>query len=213
MTRSTIALCCLLALTPSCSLLQSKRSVPAAAALDTEAVPAGEASTTNASNGDAIPSLAEWFKTEEPGDPTLYPNGEGPLDAPTPGFEVESGSSMRSVEPTESGRMHLLELYQQAIDEREALEKEVLGIPAALEQTYADLESTQQMLSGEESRTQALETERDGLLAENADLAGRLATAQIRRLEAEKMLLEAKIELARYLEGTGVPAQGEAGRP
>ena len=37
--------------------------------------------------------------------------------------------------------------------------------------------------------------EADSLIAENADLAARLTTAQIRRLEAERMLLEAKLEL------------------
>ena len=38
-----------------------------------------------------------------------------------------------------------------------------------------------------------LETERTRLEAENLELAGRLTTAQVRRLQAEKLLLEHKI--------------------
>ena len=46
------------------------------------------------------------------------------------------------------------------------------------------------------------------LRAENQELAARLTTAQVRRLEAEKLLLQAKIEMQRAREA---PAAGDAG--
>ncbi len=55
----------------------------------------------------------------------------------------------------------------------------------------------------------ALEAERARLQEENFDLAGRLVTAQIRRLESEKILLESKIEWQRLEEKTA----GEKGKP
>jgi hypothetical protein len=48
-----------------------------------------------------------------------------------------------------------------------------------------------------EARAQSLEAERQAQAKLNMDLAGRLTTAQIRRLQAEKLLLETKLQLSR----------------
>ncbi len=147
----------------------------------------------------SMPSLEDWFQKPAPTDPVLYPGGEGVHDAPTPGFSVEGQPGNHDVQPTETGRMHLLELYQGAIDEREALELELAGVQGALDRAYAELDSKNLELEQRAGVQSQLEAERDALQAQNAELAGRLATAQIRRLEAEKMLLEAKIEMAQMV--------------
>ncbi|MCE9593757.1 MAG: hypothetical protein K8S98_06155 [Planctomycetes bacterium] len=91
------------------------------------------------------------------------------------------------------GRLTLLELYQKSCEERDALLQE-------LELVRADLEKTQNALLDAQARVSTLESSStsetqtlDQLRAENLDLAGRLATAHIRRMEAEKALLELKI--------------------
>jgi hypothetical protein len=90
--------------------------------------------------------------------------------------------------------MYILELYQQAIDDKEALEVEVEALTAALDkandiiqQSHERLVEVQGLLEEERSRSERLE-------GEGRELASRLTTAQIRRLEAEKLLLEAKLE-------------------
>ena len=89
--------------------------------------------------------------------------------------------------------MYILELYQKAIDERDALELEVRSVQAELERARAAAAKAESEQSGSAGRIGALEEENRRLLAENVELAARLATAQIRRLQAEKLLLEARI--------------------
>ena len=90
--------------------------------------------------------------------------------------------------------MYILELYQQAIDNKEALEVEVEALTAALDkandiiqQSHNRLTEVQKLL--EDERGKAAQLAKDG-----EELSSRLTTAQIRRLEAEKLLLEAKLE-------------------
>jgi chromosome segregation ATPase len=101
------------------------------------------------------------------------------------------------MQPTETGRMYILELYQQAIDERDALEQDVADLTAALRDTQDRLETRDTELAAGTARAADLDARMEGLLAENQDLAARLATAQIRRLEAEQALLESKLHWLR----------------
>ncbi len=109
------------------------------------------------------------------------------------------GSATHGVQPTESGRLYILELYQQVLDQRDALELEVSSLLTELEKSHTRIglvEGDQETLG---RRVADLERENAELRAENRDLAGRLTTAQIRRLEAEKILLESKIEWQKAL--------------
>ena len=116
------------------------------------------------------------------------------------------GAPTRGVEPTESGRLYILELYQDVLEQRDALELEVSTLLTdfeAAQARIAELESTTMTDGG---RLTLLEQENAELRAENTDLAARLTTAQIRRLEAEKLLLETRIAWTRaQLEGAGSP--------
>ena len=99
----------------------------------------------------------------------------------------------RELAPSEGGRMYILELYQKAIDERDALEIEVRSLQSELERAKQGLLGSDRDLTSLQARIAQLESENKRLLEENLDLAARLTTAQIRRLQCEKILLETRI--------------------
>ena len=93
--------------------------------------------------------------------------------------------------------MYILELYQQAIDEKEALKIEVQALSAALDKANDAIELGATRRAELQKLTEGLRSDVTRLETEGDNLASRLTTAQIRRLEAEKLLLEAKIEWSR----------------
>lgn len=91
-------------------------------------------------------------------------------------------------------RLVLLDLYQQAVQERDGYLIQVEAGNSALERAemrYRDLEQRQLEL---QAAFDQLGVEKSGLEARNLELAGTLTTAQIRRLEAERVWLEAAID-------------------
>ncbi len=128
--------------------------------------------------------------------PPLYAWDGGVVDGAPQGQVVQESAS-RGPEAPPTGRMHIIELYQQVLEERDALAAEVRGLEAALEKTAAELEAERTQRATLETRVAALEEGHRGLLEENRDLGARLTTAQIRRLESEKLLLETRIEMHR----------------
>ena len=128
-----------------------------------------------------------------PGDP-LYAWDGGVVNAPEPGGIAPSADpSARGLEPSLQGRMHILELYQEVLDERDALQDEVDALRASLSAANERTENARSISSVEQARIAELEQERSALIEENRALVGRLTTAQIRRLETEKLLLETQI--------------------
>jgi hypothetical protein len=125
----------------------------------------------------------------------------GPADASQP-----AGPHSRELGDG-SGRMVLLELYQNVIEERDALSLEVSALRAELEKVRSTQKSAEAEALSQVSRVEALEAERAKLAADALEMAGRLTTAQIRRLQAEKLLLEHKLEAQRARVAS---AQGEA---
>lgn len=97
-------------------------------------------------------------------------------------------------------RTFLLELYQETVDAKEALEREVRSLHADVSELRTSLAAREAELQAERGRAEGLEAERQRLSGENAELAARLVTAQIRRLEAERLLLESKVEWLRAQE-------------
>ena len=102
--------------------------------------------------------------------------------------------------PGESGRMYILELYQNVIEERDALSREVASLSASLQAARAQLVRADQEIAELQARATAAEAEQQRLQQETVELAGRLTTAQIRRLQAEKLLLEHKIARQKELQ-------------
>ncbi len=160
--------------------------------------------------GPAPKSERQWNYTQEPpvepsagAEPTAaaQPPAEGALlgwesgvvGSSEPGAVVESSSPSRTIGPAQEGRMHIIELYSQVLDERDALAEEVEQLKTALMKTRTLLERGDTNLAETQSGVLELEQEVERLRLENQELSARLTTAQIRRLEAEKLLLEAKI--------------------
>jgi len=161
-------------------------SDPTRAAM-TQAAPAPDAGAPAPSGTSAAPPRAS--------EPPLYAWDGGVVDGAPQGRVTEEQGEPRGLEP--AGRMHIIELYQQVLDERDALAAEVERLRAALEQTTLSLEAEVKKSGELETRVAALEEAQRGLLSDNQAMAARLVTAQIRRLESEKLLLETRIDVER----------------
>ena len=129
--------------------------------------------------------------------PKLYARDGSVVDAKSPGTVTQTDTLGHDLSPTNGGRMYILELYQKVIDERDGLQLEVKSL-------RTDNERNRLALSESEARADQLQADLDRALAdkqslvdENMELASRLTNAQIRRLEAERMLLESRIRDAR----------------
>lgn len=128
---------------------------------------------------------------------SLYEADRGAVAAQPPGGVERLGAPARELDTSGGGRLYLLEMYQQALDERDALEMEAAGLTSRLEQLQQRVASLEEERAKERERSREFERAVEELRAENQDLAARLVTAQIRRLEAEKMLIEVRIEQER----------------
>lgn len=117
-----------------------------------------------------------------------------PVSAPATENVVRDDDHTHVLAPEPTGRLHIIELYQQVLDERDSLAQEVASLNAMLAKTEALLGSSGGDVSRLESKIVELDDENERLRQENADLSARLTTAQIRRLEAEKLLLETRIQ-------------------
>jgi len=131
---------------------------------------------------------------------------------------VEPAAQRRNqkLENDESSRSTILEWYQAALEERDALQLEVRALNAELTTTREALRVSNGRSAELEARVQALEADNQAQAKSNMDLAGRLTTAQIRRLQAEKLLLETKLQLSRTAAQPAPdpagPAVAESGR-
>ncbi|MBL8858651.1 MAG: hypothetical protein JNL28_09115 [Planctomycetes bacterium] len=139
----------------------------------------------------------------------LYARDGTPIvPGPTGAVRVEA-EPKRELGEGEGSRASLLELYTNAVAEKNAYAEEVMNLKAALE-----VERKQVTMGIDERavlRTEMTKIirERDALLAESLDLAARLTTAQIARLEAQKELLTMQIDI-RMREEAAASVQGSS---
>jgi hypothetical protein len=147
----------------------------------------------------------------EAGEPLLYAR-DGSVVEPAAQDVAESGTAGRRDVGAESGRMYLLELYQQVIDERDSLSREVYALRADLEAQSGALGQSQARVIELEGELRVQQAEVQRLGAEGQDLAARLTTAQIRRLQAERLLLEHKLGLQKEREAQAAAAAAPQGQ-
>jgi hypothetical protein len=149
-----------------------------------------------AANPETVPAETRDWSPKS----TLYAR-DGTVVSPaggTPAEPVQDGSSAlptHDLQRTGNGRMYILELYQNVIEERDALSMEIStlnGVIGSMRQTMTEADRRIAELEG---RIASLETDKQTLVDENLELAGRLTTAQIRRLQAEKILLESQLAI------------------
>lgn len=153
-------------------------------------------------------------KTAPPpgGDAPLYAWDGGVVDGAPQGVTTAQGEP-RGVEPPAPGRTHIVELYQQVKDDRDALAEEVELLRKSLEQTTLAFEEETRKSNDLAARMAALEVSHREMMEDNQAIAARLVQAQIRRLEAEKMLLETRIELEKQKEAEAAQAAAAARGP
>lgn len=146
----------------------------------------------------------------EPPRPAAPVWDRGVVDAPAQGRVQAQEGPPRGLDPL-SGRTHIIELYQQAVDERDALASKLEELRKALLEATTTLELRSRESADLAARVAALESAQAELAGENEALAARLVQAQIRRLEAEKLLLETRLEQERTRAAEA--ARAAAGQP
>ena len=120
---------------------------------------------------------------------------EGVIEPASPGEVTwSSWPTHESDAESQGSRMFLLERYQEVVDERDSLAREVMGLNATIDTLSAKITALETDLGQANGTAAARQTEISRLKGENTDLAERLTTAQIARLEAERILLEESIE-------------------
>ncbi|QDU86461.1 hypothetical protein Pla163_36120 [Planctomycetes bacterium Pla163] len=124
----------------------------------------------------------------------------GTVPGQTPGTTVPMTEPPHTTDPG-SSRAHMFEQFQRLEEDREALRLQVAALNGELirlqNESLQRVELEQRSLEESDSlraQVERLEEVNRQLSRENEDLAGRLLTAQIRRLEAEKALLENLIQ-------------------
>lgn len=157
-----------------------------------------------------VPKLLPFQGQPEQSGPKLYGRDGGVVSAAPPGSVGKSDPSSAGIASDAGSRTKVIELYQQAVDERDRLRSELVDFAAALEKSQQRIEQLEAELRSQSGAAGLSSQERDKLLQENMDLAGRLATAQIRRLEAEKALLEHMVAHVEEASASVEPKGGES---
>jgi chromosome segregation ATPase len=126
------------------------------------------------------------------GEPSrLYARDGSVVDAsgtPVPGGT--SDAPVRAVGERDGSRTYLLELYQKAMDDKDQLTVEVQALQAQLDLERKEKAALQAERDEARAAATAAQAQTNVKEAELRDLSGRLVQAQIKRLEAEKLLLE-----------------------
>ena len=127
------------------------------------------------------------------GEPVLYAH-DGSIV--TPGASsATTGLPRRDVLGAEGSRAKILELYQRVVDERDRLQLSLTERDGELAALHKQFDAESSRAKDLEARMKSAEQSASELTNQNLDLAGRVTTAQIRRLEAEKKWLELSISL------------------
>ena len=139
---------------------------------------------------------ADPWRDTRGSDPVLYARDGSPVAVGQPETlsSVPPGIETRDVQQEDGSRVYLLELYQQAVDERDQLMLELSRQEMAIDELEAQRDTLRNEVDDLSARLRKIEGDNEKLTEESFELAERLTTAQIRRLEAEKVLLEATIE-------------------
>ena len=120
---------------------------------------------------------------------------EGVIEPASPGEVTwSSWPTHESDAEPQGSRMFLLERYQEVVDERDSMAREIMGLNAMMDNMSGKITALEVDLGAANTTCADRETEISRLMAENTALAERLTTAQIARLEAERILLEESIE-------------------
>jgi len=120
---------------------------------------------------------------------------EGVVEPANPGEVTWSNWPTHESDAEPQGsRMFLLERYQEVVDERDGMAREIMGLNAMIDGMSGQIAALEVDLGAANTTCADRQGEITRLMVENTALAERLTTAQIARLEAERILLEESIE-------------------
>ncbi len=181
-------------------------ALPAVKALPADPEPVR---VTKPTTGTPMPVEQVLTRTE----PRLYARDGSVVGEQKAGTVAIAEEAGRSAASQEGSRWTLLEQYQATLDENEGLQMELTALTQALEQSQAREQAIALELEASRSELTQLGARIEKLEGHNVELASRLTTAQIRRLQSEKLLLEAKLDWKRVetvINQSEVPTGGEA---
>ena len=128
----------------------------------------------------------------------LYARDGSPVPDQNGGAVTTTDGTARDLGEDDGSRPYLLELYQSAVDQKEKLELEVTALQRQLDDAGRQQAAQQAENDALQQKVKAYEDEIATRDRDNLELAARLATAQIRRLEAEKLVLETTLEWTHF---------------
>jgi hypothetical protein len=161
------------------------------------------------STADSVDVLPAAAKGSELPEPVLYARDGTPVHAASP----LQGEPRREALGHDSSRMYLLELYQKTVEEKDSYAHEIQGLQAMVARAAEVQTALEKERDEARTKSTSLSKDLEQARADNADLAARLVTAQIRRLEAEKLLLEARIEALKHGPAPAGPAPSAPAKP
>lgn len=160
--------------------------------------------------------MASGWAPERPDDagPVLYGFDGTPVGASRPGTVTETKKPLNSgVDPAPPGsRGTLLDLYTQAAEKLQVLTTRNEDLQMGMDRAESRAFDLEQQLKALQLAYDTLGKEKQDVDLRNLDIAGRLATAQIARLEAERALLEATLEWRRMSAENNKPLNGAGER-
>jgi hypothetical protein len=119
----------------------------------------------------------------------------------------ENVAALHELESDNSTRGNLVEWYADAIADKEALQGSLMFERDKVDTLSRDLETAQAVAAVDAQEIAALKAEITKLELDHKDLEARLVTAQIRRLESEKLLLQDRLERSEVSNTGDKPSQ------
>jgi hypothetical protein len=158
-------------------------------------------STPPSTSPNPAPTSSSVSPNVNPGAGTLYARDGSVVNAGTQPVRPDQ-EPRRELGSQEGSRVYLLELYQKAMDEKNALALEVESLRATLDDERNAATTSTSEVDKLKAELADVTKERDALRAQALDLAARVTSAQIARLEAEKSLLQIQIDAAQQADAS-----------
>jgi hypothetical protein len=149
------------------------------------------------------PTVPTGLSADDWGDEQAVVNVENanmPSKAPAYGWDGqpvdENSRKLHQLEGSEETRGVMIDMYTEEIAKNEELQKSLFLERDTVDRLLADILTLKAVASVDAQEIAALKLDLAEKVQEKDDLEARLVTAQIRRLQAEKLLLEDRLKVA-----------------
>jgi hypothetical protein len=125
--------------------------------------------------------------------PPVKTSADNAATTTSPGSVRTVEDPLRPIEGAPTGRVWLLEMYQNAVNEKERLARVATDTARDRDAALAHVAELEKARADLESRNAALASELAKLQTKSLELARRLAESELARLEAEKAALDGRV--------------------